>query len=98
MGKLEELRNIVAEWFKAAEDKPTIEKLSAINRLTQEASEEVAAEHNKLEAENKELLKDYKELVTHTSFRDENKQPSQNVENAPLSLEDALAEFMKTQK
>lgn len=95
MGKLQELRDLVAEWFNSAEtaDKGTIDKLSQLNKL----SEEVAQEHNKLEEEQKALMNDYKELIKHTSFSDTKIQPLQQVEPV-LSLEDALEEFCRKNK
>lgn len=66
MGSLEELRKLVAEMFEKSTNKEDIEALSAIKT----ACDGVEAEHNKLQEENKELLKDYKTLITHTSFKD----------------------------
>lgn len=92
--KLETLKNLVAEWFNEAEDKTAIEKLSAIKK----ACDDVEAEQNKLQADNKELLKDYKELVTHTSFNDQHNKPQDTISGNAVSFEDALAEFMSKNK
>jgi len=91
MDKLEQLKNLVGSWFDACEDKQTLDQLSAIKK----ACDDVEAEQNKLQAENKELLKDYKELVTHTSFNDQHNQPKNTLGGEAVSFEDALAEFMK---
>lgn len=91
MNKLETLQSLVAEWFNQAENKSDIEKLTAINN----AAKEVAEEQNKLVAENRELLKDYKELVSHTSFNDQHKAPADPVGGTAVSFEDALQNFMK---
>ena len=47
------------------EDKEMIESLSKIDGMLDEAK----ASTDALEKENKELLKDYKELIKHTSFK-----------------------------
>lgn len=91
MEKLETLKNLVADWFAQAENKSEIEKLSALKK----ACDEVEVEQNKLQADNKELLKDYKELVTHTSFSDQSKAPTDNIGASAPSFDEALAEFMK---
>lgn len=93
MDKLETLKNLVAEWFTAAEDKQVIDKLSAIKT----ACDDVEVEQNKLQAENKELLKDYKDLVTHTSFNDQHNKPTDNIGGA-VSFEEALQQFMSKNK
>ena len=96
MSKLDELRNLVAEWFNSAEaaDKSTIDKLSQVTKLTEDA----VAEQNKLQQENQELLHDYKELVVHTSLSDKHNEPSPQVDAGAISLEEALQEFIKNQK
>lgn len=94
MGKLEQLKQQVAEAFEAAEDKATIEKLAAINNSIKEAQEELDA----LTDKNAELIKSYKDLVQHTSFKDD-KKPADTVTGAPsLSFEEALQEFMSKNK
>lgn len=94
MEKLETLKNLVAEWFAEAEDKTVIDKLSAIKT----ACDDVSVEQNKLQDENKELLKDYKELVTHTSFKDQHNKPQDTISGGAVSFEDALQEFMSKNK
>lgn len=91
MGSLEQLRNLVAEMFAKSENKSDIEALSAI----QNACDNVEAEHNKLQEENKELLKDYKELITHTSFKDQRNMPSNTVDGNTVSIDDAIANAIK---
>lgn len=88
--KLETLKGLVADWFTQAENKTDIEKLTALKK----ACDEVEVEHNKLQADNKELLKDYKELITHTSFNDQHNQPQDTISGSAVSFEDALQQFM----
>lgn len=96
MSKLDELRNLVADWFNSADvaDKGTIDQLSRIKK----AADDVAAEQDKLTAERNELLKDYKELVVHTSFNDAEHAPTNPVDVAAPSFEEALASFIKKEK
>ena len=84
MSKLEELKQLVAEAFSKAEDKQSIENLATINN----AITEVSKEYDEVTAKNAELIKSYKDLVQHTSFKDANK-PNDigTVNNAP-SFED----------
>lgn len=65
MNKLEELRQFVADLFSAATDKTTIEKSAVVNQKF----EEVKAEQDKLSSDYASLLKDYKEVVLHASFK-----------------------------
>lgn len=97
MGKLEELQKRVADWFNTCEDMQTITKLSELNNLATEAAQESQARVDELVAENKELLKDYKELVVHTSFKDQHNKPTDNI-GGVVSFEEALAQFQKGEK
>lgn len=95
MSKLEQLRQQVAEAFEKAEDKASIEKLAAINNSIQEAQEEF----DSLVDKNADLIKSYKDLVQHTSFKDVDKKPGDTVTGAPtFTFEEALQNFMSNQK
>lgn len=95
MGKLEQLRQLVADAFAEATDKKQIEQLASINNSIQE----VEKEQQVLEEKNAELIKSYKDLIQHTSFNDKNNQPAdQTGTSAPVSFEDALAKFMSEQR
>lgn len=94
MEKLEQLKQMVGEWFKEAQDKSVIDKLSTIKN----ACDEVEKEQTELQTKHSDLLKDYKELVNHTSFKDMNNQPKDNVGGGSISFEAALEEFMKKEK
>lgn len=65
MNKLEELKNYVAELFSAATDKTTIEKSAVVNQKI----EEIQAEQQQLSSDYQNLLKDYKDVVLHSSFK-----------------------------
>lgn len=65
MNKLEELRDFVADLFSTATDKTTIEKSAIVSQKINE----IATEHTKLSNDYASLLKDYKDVVLHTSFK-----------------------------
>lgn len=92
MGKLDELRNFVKQQFEQAEtsDKNTIDMLAKIQNAVEDASKEQA----EIEAKNAELVKSYKDLVKHTSFKDEAKAPTDPVASptAP-SFDEFLKQF-----
>ena len=92
--KLEQLRNLVSEMFKQAEDKQSIEQLSVINN----SINEVQKEQDQLVEKNAELIKSYKDLVQHTSFNDTAKKPVDQIGGIAPSFEEALAQFMKNKE
>lgn len=92
MGKLEQLKQQVAEMFENAENKEDIEKLATINNTI----DEVSKEQDEIVSKNAELIKSYKDLVQHTSFKD-SKKPGDTVTGMP-SFEDALEDFMSQNK
>ena len=63
--KLDELKQFVAQLFDAATDKTIIEKSAVVNQKI----EEIAKEQETKDKEYRELLKDYKDAVLHTSFK-----------------------------
>lgn len=65
MNKLEELKNFVADLFSTATDKTTIEKSAIVSQKI----DEIATEQNKLSESYTSLLKDYKDVVLHSSFK-----------------------------
>lgn len=93
MGKLQQLREMVAEWFESADaqDKNTIDKLATVKQLVDDAS----TEQDALAAENKDLVSAYKNAIKHTSFSDPNVAPKDTIEPTTMSLEEALNEFIK---
>lgn len=95
MTKLEELRNFVAELFSTATDKTTIEKSAIVNQKIDEA----AAEQTKLSEDYQSLLKDYKDVVLHTSFKP---QSGENTNASAVSSEfdgdQIIADFLANKK
>ena len=93
MGKLDELRQIVADAFKEADTKESIEQLATLNNKI----DEVQKEQDDIVNKNSELIKSYKDLVQHTSFKDD-KKPIDEVGGGMPSFEDALKQFISKEK
>ena len=93
MTKLDELRQIVKEQFDKAETKEQIDCFAAIKQKF----DEVQREQEGIEQQNAELIKSYKDLVQHTSFKPE-KEPIDTIDHQPASFEDALNNFLKENK
>lgn len=90
MSKLEQLRQTVAQLFENATEKDEIERLAKVNN----SIDEVAAEQAELTEKNAELIKSYKELVKHTSFKEQPKKVETQPTGQAPSLEEALKEFL----
>lgn len=82
--KLEELKQFVAQLFDAATDKTIIEKSAVVNQKI----EEIAKEQEQKEQDYRELLKDYKDAVLHTSFKPN---PGDNSGGVPGSFDPEAA-------
>ena len=83
MGKLEELRQAVADMFENATEKEEIDKVSRLSNIM----DDVEKEQKALETENKEILKDYKELIKHVSIERADA-PSREVSKEAPKFED----------
>lgn len=94
MTKLEELRAMVAQMFENAEKKEQIEQLAKVNN----AIDDVEKENKELTDKNSELIKSYKELVKHTSFKEQPKQVETQATCEAPSLEAYLRDFLASQK
>lgn len=94
MGKLDELKQLVAESFQAATEQQDIERLAKINN----AIEDVSKEQDALVAKNAELIKSYKDVIAHTSFKVDSSKVTDDVAPTPVSFEDALKSFMSNKK
>ena len=95
MGKLDELRQLVADAFAEAAEKSEIEKLAKINN----AIEAVSKEQDDLLAKNADLIQSYKALVQNTSFETKPGEiTSELSQPKPVSFEDALSQFMNNKK
>lgn len=84
MNYLEQLKQLVADSFKDANDKTTIENAAKINAKI----EELAQEQQQLLDKNKELATAYKEAVLHTSVK-----PNPNIQNADNATGGAPVDF-----
>ena len=65
MSKTEELRNYISQLFQASTDKTVIEKAAVVNNKI----DELEAENKASQESYDKLLKDYKDVVLHTSFK-----------------------------
>lgn len=65
MNSLEELREAVKKAFEGATDKQLIDTFSNINSLV----DGVQKEQEALESKDAELIKSYKDIIAHTSFK-----------------------------
>ena len=85
MTNIEELRNAIKQVFGNATDKQLIDSLSNINSLV----DNVAKDQTTLESKNAELIKSYKDIIQHTSFKPkENELPPDNQQVEAPKLED----------
>lgn len=90
MTKTEQLRATVATLFEHAEDKNLIEGLAKVNS----AIDDVENENKELTEKNVDLIKSYKELVKHTSFKEEPKATETQPTSKTLDLEASLKQFL----
>lgn len=65
MSKTAELRNMISQLFEAATDKETISKVGAVSSKI----DEIEAEQTASQESYQSLLKDYKDVVIHSSFK-----------------------------
>lgn len=87
---LNKLRDQIKVLLDAATDKDTISSLTSIN----DTISSVESDYTKLETEQKDLLKDYKEVIKYASFGD--KEPVKRgttAQGEPKSFEQVLADF-----
>ena len=90
MTKLEELRQMVATMFENATQKEDIENLAKVNN----AISAVEEENKQLTEKNVELIQSYKELVKHTSFKEQPKAVETQPTGQAPSLEEELSKFL----
>lgn len=102
MEKLKQLQSFVKELFDKAEttDKTQIDNLVKISN----SLEEISKETSEIENKNVELIKSYKDLIKHTSFKNDNIDLQQSnldkdIDGAKApDLEEFLLNFAKNQK
>lgn len=87
--KLDELRQQVSDLFKNATEKEVIEKAAVVSKTLDDA----ATEEKALLDKNADLLKSYKDLVLHTSFKDAPASEDKPIPQAP-SFEDMLSNYV----
>ena len=89
MGKLDELKQMVSDLFSSSAEKTVIEKAALVSNKIDEAQQEQKA----LVDKEAELMKSYKDLVLHTSFK-EAPQAADNPAAAAPSFDDMLKDFV----
>lgn len=82
MDKLAELKQFVAQLFDAATDKTVIEKSAVVSQKI----DEIEQEQTKLQEDYRNLLKDYKDAVLHSSFKPTASGPN-GFDGAPTSFD-----------
>lgn len=87
--KLDELRQQVSDLFKNATEKEIIEKAAVVSNTIDAAQ----AEEKALIDKNADLMKSYKDLVLHTSFKDAPAPENKPIPQAP-SFEDMLSNYV----
>lgn len=88
---INDLKNQLKAMLEKTEDKEGIEQIGALNSLV----DKIEAEHTKLQNENKDLIKDYKELIKHTSFQPNGNETQEVPETKEISFGDFLSTYKK---
>lgn len=100
MNNLEELKNYVSKLFEKATEKDIIEKAAVVSSKI----DEIAARQKQQEDEYNSLLKDYKEVVIHSSFKPANQAdkgadiPSAGHQSLDNIFDDAIKHAMENNK
>lgn len=91
MAYLEELKKTIEQMFEHAESKEAIEQSTTLKSQI----EGVEQEQNALLEKNAELIKSYKELVKHTSFKQQPENVLENSKMAAASFDEQLDRFIQ---
>lgn len=100
MNKLEELRQYVSKLFESATEKSIIEQSAVVSSKI----DEIASEQKKQEDDYNALLKDYKDVVIHSSFKPLDKSdtgaklPSAGYQNLDSLFDNAIKNAMEDNK
>lgn len=100
MSKLDELKDYVSKLFEQATEKEIIEKSAVVSSKI----DEIASEQKKQEDDYNALLKDYKDVVIHSSFKPLNnsdtgaKLPSAGLQSLDNIFADAIKQAMEDNK
>ena len=94
MTKLEELRKIVAKAFENAEKKESIETLAQINTCLDAVGEET----KELEKSRDEIVKSYKDLIKHTSFKADTGAAADEITPPKVEFDSFLKNFVEKEK
>lgn len=100
MNKLEELRDYVSKLFESATEKGIIEQAAVVSSKI----DEIASEQKKQEDDYNALLKDYKDVVIHSSFKPLDKSdkgaalPAPSHQSFDSIFDDALSKWKEENK
>lgn len=94
MAYLEELKKTIEKMFENAESKEAIEQSTQLKSQL----EGVEQEQKALLDKNAELIKSYKELVKHTSFKEQPSDVLENSKNAAATFDEQLDQFIQQMK
>lgn len=100
MNKLEELKQYVSKLFESATEKSIIEQSAVVSSKI----DEIASEQKKQEDDYNALLKDYKDVVIHSSFKPLDKSdtgaklPSANYQTFDDIFDNAIKHAMEDNK
>lgn len=100
MNKLEELKQYVSKLFESATEKSIIEQSAVVSSKI----DEIASEQKKQEDDYNALLKDYKDVVIHSSFKPLDKSdtgaklPSAGYQSLDNIFDDAIKHAMEDNK
>lgn len=95
MGYLDKIKETVNKMFESEKtaDPEVIKQLATIKNELDNADKKIQDEQAAFNNKLNELTNDYKNLVLHTSFKDDSKTPQDPVASAP-NFDDMLAQFI----
>lgn len=85
------MKNQLQAMLEKTENKEEIEQIGTLNSLV----DKIEAEHKKLQEDNTDLIKDYKELIKHTSFSPNGTETQEVSTPTDLSFSDFLTAYNK---
>lgn len=87
--EIKDLKDQLQAMLDSTEDKSGIERIGTINSLV----DKIESKYTQTQNEQKELLKDYKELIKHTSFAPNGTEQTEVPEQKELTFGDFLSSY-----
>lgn len=88
---IDQLKEQLKTMLDSTENKEQIASITSMSNLVDKLNEE----HTALQNEQKELLKDYKEVIKHTSFKPNGTEQEQVKTQSTLTFDSFLADYKK---